>query len=599
MPLQVASRVALLYSNSWYLFSMTKPISSPQLYKRLLKYIIPFKGYFLLSVLGFVLYAAMEAAVAQLMKYFFEGLETRSSAYLLMVPLAVIVFRCVHGVGAFLGNFYLGRVGVNVVANLRKQLFTSLVYLPNQYYDKNNSGEMVSLLVYNIEQVTGSVTNALKVVMRDGLSVIALLGLMLYHNWQLTVLYMLIVPLLAWLVSIASRYFRRISRRMQRTMGGITHIANEALQGFRLVRSYVGQKYEIDRFNEATNQNTKFATKYERVAALQAPVFHIVIAVAMALILFLILYFWRDDPGSALAYLAAAGMITKPLRQLSSVNEIIQKGLAAAETIFEVMDLSPEIDEGQQTLTVTKGRIVFDNVDFQYDGDAIALSGIHLTIEPGQTVALVGRSGSGKTTLTNLLMRFYEPARGQIYIDDAEVRDVTLTSLRQQIALVNQQTILFNDTVAQNIAYGCSAAQLDMERVRAAAQHANVLEFVEALPQGFHTLVGEDGARLSGGQRQRIAVARALYKDAPILILDEATSALDNESEKAIQGALEHLQRGRTTLVVAHRLSTIENADTIVALDNGRIVEMGSHKQLLKQQGYYAGLYAAQFSDGA
>ncbi len=575
-----------------------QPINSVQLYKRLLTYVWPYRWYFILSFIGFFIFSAMEAAVAQLMKYFFDGLESRDVAYLIYVPVAVVVLRVLHGIGAFMGNFFMGRLGVNVVADLRKELFASLVYLPNRYYDQNNSGEMVSLLVYNIQQVTGSVTSALKVLLRDGLTVLALLGLMLYHNWLLTLLYLLITPLLAWLVSIASRYFRRLSRRMQTTMGGITHIANEALQGFRLVRSFVGQKYEIERFNQTTDQNTKFSTKYERVAALQAPVFHIVVAAAMALILFLILYFWNDDTGTALAYLAAAGMITKPLRQLTSINETIQKGLAAAETIFEVIDMPREPDTGTGALVVTNGKIEFKAVNFQYDEDATAIQSLNLEIEPGQTVALVGRSGSGKTTLANLLLRFYEPDAGHIYIDGECIKEVTLSSLRGQVALVNQQTILFNDTVTKNIAYGLADDEIDHTLVRQAAKHANVLEFVEGLPEGFDTLVGEDGARFSGGQRQRIAVARALYKDAPILILDEATSALDNESEKAIQSALDTLQEGRTTIVIAHRLSTIENADKIVAMDAGKIMEIGTHQELMAANGYYASLYNAQFLEG-
>lgn len=569
--------------------------NSAQLYKRLLTYAFRYRWFVAISLSGFVLFSAMEAAMAQMMEYFISGLEKRDSQYIYLVPIAVVVLRILHGIGGYLGNFFIARVGVNVVADLRKELFAKLVYLPTTYYDQHNSGELVSLLVYNITQVTGSVTNAVKIALRDGMTVIALLGLMLYHNWQLTLCFLVTAPILALLVSVASRYFRRISRRMQVTMGGITHIANESLQGFRLVRSFVGQKYEIRRFDKTTDENTRLATKYERVAALQGPVFHIVIAIALAVILFLVLLLWDDNVGSAIAYLTAAAMITKPLRQLSSVNEIIQKGLAAAETIFAVIDLAPEPDTGTQPLRVTQGRIELRNVSFRYGTDIQALRGIDLTIEPGTTVALVGRSGSGKTTITNLLLRLYDPVEGSILIDGQDTRTVTLNSLRQQIALVNQQTILFNDTVARNIAYGDD--QPDMERVREAAQHANALEFIEALPEGFETLVGEQGARLSGGQRQRLAVARALYKNAPILVLDEATSALDNESEKAIQGALETLQRGRTTLVIAHRLSTIEGADVIVAMDQGRIVEIGRHADLLERNGYYASLYAAQFNE--
>jgi len=569
--------------------------SSAQLYRRLFAYALNYSGFMVISVLGFLLFSAMEAAAAQMMEYFIAGLEKRDSDFIFYVPLLVVVVRVLHGVGGYLGNFFIARVGVNVVADLRKELFAKMVYLPTTYYDRNNSGELVSLLLYNIPQVTGSVTNAVKIVLRDGLTVIALLGLMFYHNWQLTLCFLITAPILGLLVSIASRYFRNISRRMQRTMGGVTHIANEALQGFRLVRSFLGQKYEIQRFNLNTNENTRLATKYEKVAALQGPVFHIVVAISLAIILFLVLLLWDDNVGSAIAYLTASAMITKPLRQLSSVNEIIQKGLAAAETIFEMIDMESELDAGDKPLQVSRGRIELRNLSFQYGPEVQALKHVSLTLEPGTTVALVGRSGSGKSTLTNLLLRFYDPDEGAILIDDQDIRTVTLASLRAQIALVNQQTILFNDTIARNIAYGSD--NIDLERVKAAARSANALEFIKALPDGFDTLVGEQGARLSGGQRQRLAVARALYKDAPILVLDEATSALDNESEKAIQAALERLQKGRTTLVIAHRLSTIENADLIIAMDQGTIVEMGRHVELLAQNGYYASLYAAQFND--
>ena len=565
------------------------------LYKRLLTYARPYSGFFVLSIIGFLIFSAMEMAMAALMEYFVEGLQSRDPKLMLAVPIIVVVARFIHGIGFFLGNFFIARVGLGVVNDLRKQLFSSLVYMPNRFYDKKNSGELVSLLIYNIQQVTGSVTNAVKTAMRDGFTVIALLGFMVYKNWQLTLVFLVVAPMLAALVTIASRYFRRISRHMQVSMGGITHIANEALQGFRLVRSFVGQLYEIRRFGQASDENTRLATKYERVSALQGPVFHVVIALNLAVIMFLVLWLWQDDVGSAMAYLTAATMIAKPLRSLSSVNEIIQKGLAAAESIFEVIDLPPEPDHGKQQLSITRGRIEFRDVCFRYDEESAGLQNLNLIIEPGMTVALVGRSGSGKSTLTNLLMRFYEIDSGAILIDGQNISDVSLSSLRCNIALVNQQTILFNDSIAANIAYGSSES--DPDRITEAAQHANALEFIEGLPLGMETPVGEDGARLSGGQKQRLAVARALYKDAPILVLDEATSALDTESEKAIQSALEELQKGRTTLVIAHRLSTIENADKIVVLDQGQIVEMGSHSELLALNRHYAALHSAQFEN--
>lgn len=575
------------------------PRTSSQLYKRLLSYAGRYRGFFIISLCGYILFSSMEAVMAMMMEYFIEGLQSRDASLMIMVPVLVVVARIVHGIGFFLGNFFIARVGLGVVNDLRKELFGSLVRLPNRYYDQHNSGEMVSLLIYNIQQVTGSVTNAVKVAMRDGFTVIALLGFMFVYNWKLTLLFLFIAPILAGMVRIASRIFRRLSSRMQTTMGGITHISNEALQGYRLVRSFNGQRFETERFNKASDENTRLATRYERVASLQGPVFHVVIAIDLAIMLFLVMWLWQDNVGSAVAYLTAAAMIAKPLRSLSTVNETIQKGLAAAETIFNTIDLPPEIDEGREQLKVQTGRIEFKDLCFQYDTNATPLRNINLVIEPGQTVALVGRSGSGKSTLTNLLLRFYEPDSGSITIDEQAITQVTLQSLRQQVALVNQQTVLFNDTVARNIAYGDlteNNEEVDRERVFNAAVNANASEFIEALPDGYSTQVGEDGARLSGGQRQRLAVARALFKGAPILVLDEATSALDTESEKAIQDALDRLQKGRTTLVIAHRLSTIENADKIVAMDNGQIVEMGTHQELLKKNGYYASLYTAQSS---
>lgn len=567
------------------------------LYSRLLSYAAPYKHFFVISIIGFIVMAAMEVVMAHLMKYFIDGLETRDKALIIFVPLAIIAVRIVHGLGSYLGNFYIARVGLNVVNDLRKTLFDHMVYLPSSFYDSRNSGELVSLIVYNIQQVTGAVTNAVKIVMRDGFTVVGLLAYMFYQNWQLTCIFLLLAPVLAGLVVLASRYFRRVSRRMQVTMGSISHIANETSQGFRLVRSFGGEKYEAKRFAQASDDNTRLGTKYERISAAQAPVFHQVIALDLAILLFLILFFWETGTGAAVAYVTAAAMIAKPIRQLSSVNEVIQRGLAAAESIFEVLDMPQEPDQGTKILANPKGRIEFRDLSFGYSAAQQALKHVSFTLEPGQTVALVGRSGSGKSTLASLLLCFYEPREGQVLIDGVPITDFTLGSLRQHVALVNQQTILFNDTVLKNIAYGVADADIDRRKVEQAAADASAKEFIEELPQGFDTLVGEDGARLSGGQRQRLAVARALFKDAPILVLDEATSALDTESEQQIQQALERLQQGRTTLVIAHRLSTIENADKIVVLDQGHVVEQGTHAELLEQNGYYASLYAVQFAE--
>jgi subfamily B ATP-binding cassette protein MsbA len=541
--------------------------------------------------------AAMEVAMAEMMKYFVDGLTTKDRQLIIFIPIAVVVARIFHGVGSFAGNFFISRVGLGVVNDMRKQLFAHLLELPCAFFDARNSGELVSLVIYNIAQVTGSVTHAIKIALRDGFTVAGLLIYLFYVDWKLTLIFLFMAPLLAGLVSIASRYFRRVSRKMQVTMGDISHVTNEALQGYKVVKSYNGQRYESKRFNSSSDENNRLSTKYERVSALQGPIYHAVIAANLSLILFLILLYWQESVGSAIAYLTAAGMIAKPIRQLSSVNELIQKGLAASESIFAVLDMPLEItsDVDKPPLTIKKGQVRFDQVSFSY-GEKKALDKVSFTVEPGQTLALVGQSGSGKTTLVSLLLRFYEPQSGHIFIDDQAIDQVQLATLRRQIAFVNQQTTLFNDSIAANIAYG-EDAELDHEALLAAAQHANSLAFIDQQEKGFQTFIGEAGDRLSGGQRQRLAIARALYKNAPILVLDEATSALDNESEKLIQEALETLQRGRTTIVIAHRLSTIENADVIVAMQDGKITEIGDHKTLLAKGGYYASLYAKQFND--
>ncbi|MDZ7923769.1 MAG: lipid A export permease/ATP-binding protein MsbA [Marinagarivorans sp.] len=577
---------------------MTTPLSDSSwpLYKRLLSYVKPYWQLVVLCFIGFGIFAAMEALMAHMIEYFVEGLTTRDKALIVWVPVAVVVARIVHGIGSYIGNFSISRVGLGVVNDLRKQLFEHMLAMPCSFYDARNSGELVSVIIYNIGQVTGSVTQAVKIALRDGFTVLGLLGYMIYVEWRLTLVFLVMAPLLAGLVSIASRYFRRVSRRMQGTMGDISHVTNEAIQGYKLVKSYNGQDYETQRFNSASDENTYLSTKYERVSALQGPVYHTVIAINLSIILFLILLFWTDSPGSAIAYLTAAGMIAKPIRALSSVNEIIQRGLSASESIFSILDMPKESlnNPEQAQLKVQQGHIQLENLSFNY-GEKSALTNLNLSILPGQTVALVGQSGSGKSTLVSLLLRFYEPKSGRILIDGQDISDAALHSLRAQIAFVSQQTTLFNDSITANIAYGQNDL-LDSDKLKHAAKNSNALEFIEAQAQGFDTAIGEFGDRLSGGQRQRLAIARALYKDAPILILDEATSALDNESEKLIQGALDKLCEGRTTIVIAHRLSTIENADLIVAMQNGEIIETGKHEELLTKNGYYAALHAAQFS---
>lgn len=570
-------------------------------YRRLLlNYSAQYWWFFIISLVGYAAYAATQTGLAHLMKYFVDGLESGDESMIYFVPIAAIVLTLVRGAGYFFGTFFLSKVALNVVNDMRKELFDHLLLLPSKVHDSSNSGELISMITYNVNQVSTAATQAVKVIFREGLMVIALMAYLLYQNWQLTVLFILIAPVLGGLVSLASRHFRRLSQKMQASMGQVTHVTNEAIQGYRIVRSYGGEEYEIKRFHNASDKNTKQGLKYSLVDAVQTPVLQFIIASALAGIMFLVLYMARSSTattGELVAYVTAAGLIAKPVRTLSEVNAIIQKGIAAAQSVFEMLDSPLEDNSGRTAVERVKGRIEFRNVNFAYEADKLILNDINLIIEPGETVALVGRSGSGKSTLTSLLLRFYDINSGQILIDGLELRDIEIDSLRRQTALVNQNVVLFNDTVASNIAYGKLAKDVDGQSIEKAAKDAHAKEFIDTLPDGFQTIVGEDGTRLSGGQRQRLSIARALLKDAPILILDEATSSLDTESERKIQSALETVMVGRTTLVIAHRLSTIEKADRIVVMDQGRIVEQGAHAELIAKGGHYAQLYKLQFSE--
>ncbi len=589
---------------------MSTTTSSLKTYLRLLAYVRPYVGMFFISIGGFIVFASAQPMLVGVLKYFVDGLIDPSKAVLhgvplldglvLMqaVPLMIVVIALWQGTGSFLGNYFLARVSLGLVHDLRLALFDKLLRLPNAWFDNHNSGRLISRITFDVTMVTGAVTEAIKVVIREGLTVTFLFGYLLWMNWKLTLVLVGILPLIGLLVGKASRKFRKQARKIQAAMGDVTHVASETIHGYRVVRGFGGEEYESTRFLQASSDNTKKQLNMIRTVETYTPLLQLIIHTALAGVLFLVLWLRGDtSAGELVAYLTAAALLPKPIRQLSETNSTIQKGLAGAESIFGQLDEPAERDTGTVEREQVEGRITVRDLVFSYpEREQKVLNGLNFEIAPGQMVALVGRSGSGKSTLASLIPRFYSHEQGQILIDDIAIGDYTLRNLRRHIALVTQHVTLFNGTVAENIAYGELAAASRDEVVRV-AEAANAREFIDRLPQGFDTLIGENGVMLSGGQRQRLAIARALLKNAPILILDEATSSLDSESERHIQDALEHATRGRTTLVIAHRLSTIERADLILVMDRGHIVERGTHTELLAAGGDYAKLHMMQFGN--
>ncbi|MDY0249629.1 MAG: lipid A export permease/ATP-binding protein MsbA [Pseudomonas sp.] len=585
-------------------------LSGIQIYFRLLAYIKPYIGMFIISIVGFLIFASTTPMLGYVLKYFVDGLANPDAVLfpkipwladvrlLQAVPLLIVVIAFWQGIGSFLGNFYLAKVSLGLVHDLRVQLFNNLLTLPNRYFDNHNSGHLISRITYNVTMVTGAATDAVKVIVREGMTVVFLFATLLWMNWKLTLVMVAILPIIALMVSSTSKKFRKQSKKIQVAMGDVTHVASETIQNYRVVRSFGGEPYERTRFLESSSSNTDKQLRMIKTNAVYTPSLQLVIYSAMSVLLFLVLLLRGDSsPGDLVAYITLAGLLPKPIRQLSEVSSTIQKGVAGAESIFEQLDEAPEIDQGTVELAQASGQLEVRDLTFTYPNtETPVLQNISFTAEKGQMVALVGRSGSGKSTLANLIPRFYEHQQGQILLDGVEVKDFTLTNLRRHMALVTQQVSLFNDTVAKNIAYG-DLADASLDEIKAAAEAAYAAEFIERMPQGYETIVGENGVLLSGGQRQRLAIARALLKNAPLLILDEATSALDTESERHIQAALDHAVQGRTTLVIAHRLSTIEQADLILVMDQGRIVERGNHKELLAKNGYYSRLHATQFQE--
>lgn len=578
--------------------------TSGQLYKRLLDHVKPYRLAFYGAVVAMAVTGAANGALAWYLKDVIDKLFVeRDPAMMVLIPAGIVVIFVVSGIASFLSGYGAQWVANRVMYDLRVSMFAQLIRLPVNHYDQHTSGSLMSKIANDVQGVAAASTTALTSLVRDSVSLLGLLAVMFAINWKLSLVTFVVVPPIALIVNAFSKRLRQISRESQKANATILEALDESISAQRVVKIFGGQATEEKRFGKAANKVRQFNMKQAAAAAAGVPVIQVVVSIGIAFLL----YFAATQStgasqttvGEFVAFITATVALIEPIKRLTSLNEHIQRGLAACESVFGLIESKPEPDTGTVMLANARGDIRFDNVKLTYRDDAPpALDGVSLDIRAGETIALVGATGSGKSTLIHLIPRFYAPSSGAVLIDGHDVRDVTLSSLRASISLVSQDIRLFNDTVAANIAYGPMAGA-SADAIKAAAIAAHAWEFIERLPQGLNTPIGENGAQLSGGQRQRIAIARALLKNAPILLLDEATSALDTESERQVQLALEELMQGRTTLIVAHRLSTIEKADRIVVLDRGRIMEVGSHQALLAKNGFYANLHRLQYGSAA